>query len=362
LITATEHENESPDTRSLFFVLSGEHDSLPAAEVEAILDSVGLRFDVVRKSYRLLLLHAAREALRVVSQRSLMYDSCGTILGECAADEREVVGLVKALPLEDLTKNSETFSVRSARLGGVNKTLGRANLEREIGSLVKLHVPRLKVSLSNPDLTLACVIFEGSVLIGLSGFSKASGLIAPRRPRKRPVFHPSTMPPKIARCMVNLARARPSTVFADPFSGVGGIVIEAAVIGCNVVGIDASLRMIRGARRNTRHFGLETLGLLKADARNIPLRDVDAIATDPPYGRGSSTMGTKVTTLFSDFLAGAGESLKGKSCLCVSAPVEIHVEDYARDAGLACKERHLAKVHRSLTRQFVVLQNTHAGH
>ena len=143
----------------------------------------------------------------------------------------------------------------------------------------------------------------------------------------------------------------------DPFSGVGGISIEAAVIGCNVVGMDASPRMLRGARRNLRHFNLDALGLVHGDARHTPLPGLDSIATDPPYGRGSSTMGVKSANLFRDFLAGASSSLKKEAHLCISAPEEIQVEDYAKEAGLRMTEKHLARVHRSLTRQFVVLQS-----
>jgi tRNA (guanine10-N2)-dimethyltransferase len=355
--SGTESLQEPAPKSSLFFVLSGEHSSLPAAEVEAILDSASLQFSVLRKSYRLLILEAPQEALTLISKRSLMYDSCGIVLGECEASENAIRKLVRGLPLEDLAESKRTFAVRSARLGGVNKRLRRVDLERDLGALVKQHVPRLKVALTDPDMTFACLLFEDSFLIGISAYSKPSGLIAPRRPRKRPVFHPSTMPPKIARCMVNLARAGPGRSFLDPFSGVGGISIEAAVMGCNVLGMDADLRMLNAARRNLRYFELDALGFLHGDARHTPLRALDAIATDPPYGRGSSTLGVTTANLVRDFLMGAVSSLKKGAYLCISSPVETQVVDYARDAGLRIRERHLAKVHRSLTRQFVVLQN-----
>lgn len=355
--SVTESPQRSLLKNRLFFVLSGEHTSLPAAEVGAILDSAGVQFVPLKKSYRLLLMEAPEEALTLISKRSLMYDWCGVVLGECEPSESEIRKLVRALPLNDLAKNNGTFAVRSARLGGVNKTLRRVDLERDVGALVKQQVPRLRVGLTKPDLTFACLLYEDSFMIGIAAYSKPSGLIAPRRPRKRPVFHPSTMPPKIARCIVNLARARPGGSFLDPFSGVGGISIEAAVIGCEVLGMDADLRMIRAARRNLRYFGLDALGFLHGDARRVPLRSLDAIATDPPYGRGSSTLGVFAGNLVRDFLAGAASTLKKGAHLCISSPVETQVADYARDAGLRMIERHLAKVHRSLTRQFVVLQN-----
>ncbi len=331
---------------------------MPAAEVKAILESSGLEYSEPAQSYRLLRLNAPLRGLKAISERSLMYDSCGVVLGECEADDQQVARLLKSVPIEQVTNGYESFAVRSVRLGGANRPIRRVNLERDVGSVVKELVPRLTVRLQNPDLVFLCILYENRFLVGMSGYSKPSGIIAPRRPRKRPVFHPSTMPPKIARCMVNLSRAVPGAIFMDPFSGVGGIAIEASLIGCRVLAADANLRMLRGARRNMNYFGLEADGFLNADARHLPLQGLDAVATDPPYGRGSSTMGAKVTALVSEFLEGVKDSMEKDAHLCISCPVEVDVEGYAREAGFLLKEKHFAKVHRSLTRQFVVLQNS----
>jgi tRNA (guanine10-N2)-dimethyltransferase len=157
--------------------------------------------------------------------------------------------------------------------------------------------------------------------------------------------------------MVNLSRARPGEYFADPFCGVGGIVIEAALIGCQVVGVDASTRMLRGVRKNVTYFGLQTSGVVKGDSRSLPFHGLDAIATDPPYGRDSSTRGLKVNDLIREFLLGASSSIHHGAHLCISAPSEIELTDLAEDAGFEVRERHLARIHRSLTRQFVVARN-----
>jgi len=349
---------QQPDQSRLFFLLSGEHQSLPAAEIKAIIESEGLDYSSPALNYRLLTLTAPPQALRAVSERSLMYDWSGVRLGECEADEKEILKFVKNQPLEELTNGANNFAVRSARIGGVTKSIQRVNLERDVGSVVLESVPRLQVRLKDPDLTFVCILYESQFLFGLSGFKRPSGLMAPRRPRKRPVFHPSTMPPKIARCMVNLSRARPGSMFADPFCGVGGILIEAAMINCNVFGMDASTRMLRGARRNLKHYNLSALGFAKGDARATPCRGLDAVATDPPYGRGSSTMGVKMTTLISEFIKGASHLLRKGGHMCISAPAEVDVERYASEGGFTLREQHLVRVHRSLTRRFSVLQST----
>jgi tRNA (guanine10-N2)-dimethyltransferase len=349
--------NESARLARLFFILSGEHSSLPASEVLAILDSENITYSQVEKNYRLLRLNASSKALDFVAQRSLMYDKCGYLFAECAAEEKEIHQLLRHLPLEEYAANSESFAVRSERLGGVMKEIARTSIEREVGSLIKNNVPRLTVRLSKPDITFLCILYENSLLFGIITHAKPPGPISLRRPRKRPVFHPSTMPPKIARCMVNLSRAHPGKPFADPFCGVGGIIIEAALVGCDVLAIDASDRMLRGVRRNVKHFGLDSMGMLIGDARMMPFHGLDAVATDPPYGRDSSTRGLNVNDLMKDFLAGAKSCLKRGAHICISAPSEINLESYALDAGLELRERHAARIHRSLTRQFVVARN-----
>ena len=133
--------------------------------------------------------------------------------------------------------------------------------------------------------------------------------------------------------------------------------IEATLIGCRVVGIDASTRMLRGVRRNVAHFSLETSGMVLGDARSLPFHGLDSIATDPPYGRDSSTRGLKVNDLIREFLVGASSSMNHGAHVCISAPSEVELADYARDAGFEIKERHTARIHRSLTRQFVVAKN-----
>ena len=133
---------EVDQSTRLFFVLSGEHSSLPAAEVRAILESSGFEYKIEFESYRLLTLTAPAESLKAVSERSLLYDSNGLLIGESEADSRELERLIKDLPIERLSKRASTFAVRSVRLGGVNKSLGRVNLEREVGSIIKGLVPR----------------------------------------------------------------------------------------------------------------------------------------------------------------------------------------------------------------------------
>lgn len=125
MASLTESLTEQTQTDRLFFVLSGEHASLPAAEVKAILEASGAKFSRPTLSYRLLTLNAPVSALKAVSERSLMYDWCGLCLGECEANEPQIEAFVKNQANERLTRGVESFAVRSVRLGGAAKSVRR---------------------------------------------------------------------------------------------------------------------------------------------------------------------------------------------------------------------------------------------
>ncbi len=153
----TESPVQSNLQRTLFFVLSGEHESLPAAEIQAILESEGFQSSSAVSNYRLLTLEAPPKALTRVAERSLMYDWCGVRVGECKADESQILSFVKNQPLDELTKDVRSFA------GSINPDRGNnesystcVKLERDVGSVVKESVPRLTVELraSRPNLCL----------------------------------------------------------------------------------------------------------------------------------------------------------------------------------------------------------------
>ena len=155
-----------------------------------------------------------------------------------------------------------------------------------------------------------------------------------RRPRKRPFFHPSAMPAKLARCMVNLARARRNDLVLDPFCGTGTFLIEASLIGCRVVGLDAKRQMVRGSLQNLKFFNREAEGVIVADAKQMPLIKVDCVVTDPPYGRSSSTMGYTTKEIVQDFLEKVNDKIAEHRRICISAPRTISIEKIAEKSNL----------------------------
>jgi tRNA (guanine10-N2)-dimethyltransferase len=261
---------------------------------------------------------------------------------------------VNSADLAPFLTSHDSFSVRMLRFGGVSKELSRVHLESYLGKLLS-EKTGARVDLRSPRKplrgTLAGTLFHlGEIL-----HQRPKGSVHRRRPRKRAVFHPSTMPPKLARCLVNLSEVKDGETFLDPFCGVGGIAIEASLLGCEVVGVDALSRMVRSTRRNLSHFGLKSYGLLRGDARNLPLREVDAIATDPPYGTGASTLKSTTKDILSCFLPQAKTILSGGGRVVFACPLGTGGVDLAESQGFKVFDRHELYVHRSLTREILVL-------
>jgi tRNA (guanine10-N2)-dimethyltransferase len=340
----------------LFFVVSGEHRTLPHAEIRAILQSHGIDFSETAASTKLLRVKADCSALDVVARRSVMYEQCGFEITATNQGKKHLLSILSRMYLRRHFAKRRSFAVRSIRVGGASRYLNRANLERDIGGALKERSHGVQVDLDHPDVTFLCVVSSRGLMLGRVAHSRTPGMIASRRPRKRPVFHPSTMQPKLARCVVNLSRPPEGATLLDPFCGVGGILLEAAAIGCRAIGADADARMIRGARTNLAHYGAEPFGLIVADATRVPIRAVGSIVTDPPYGREASTRGRRLHGLMREFLPKAHSVLTDNGHLCICCPSSLRVMSIAERAGFKLVESHLLYVHRSLTRRILVLR------
>ena len=179
-----------------------------------------------------------------------------------------------------------------------------------------------------------------------------------RIPSKRPYFHPTALSPKLARCMINLARAKPCVTLLDPFCGTGSILIEAGLMGCNVVGSDVKQKMIRGTRKNLHYFHIPNYDLVITDARKLPFSSIYCVATDPPYSRSSSTLGLKVVDLVSAFLSTIQDLLPKDGHVSISLPHDLKIVNLGKSIGYMCVEAHLVREHKSLTREIAVFKKS----
>ncbi len=338
----------------LYFTVSGEHPTLPKAELIAILETLGVSFKVLGFSYKHVDIDADPTCLVRAGRRGGFIEESGVEIFRSPATYNEIAEAAESAPLEDFLAPADTFSVRISRFGEESDSVSTVKLESAVGDLI-VRRSAARVNLRAPGKQFRGILTGGDFHFGLSAYSRPRGSVASRRPRKRPVFHPSTMVPKLARCMVNLSRPSPNGIFLDPFCGVGGILIEAGFLGCQVVGVDALSRMLRGTRRNLKHFGFAPLGLVKGDARHLPVARTDSIATDPPYGTGASTLKSTTARIMGDFLPEARNVLSKGRRVVIASPTGTRSPMIAENAGFRVEDRHLVYVHRSLTREILVL-------
>jgi tRNA (guanine10-N2)-dimethyltransferase len=216
-----------------------------------------------------------------------------------------------------------------------------------------------KVSLESPDREVSAFVGRGrgkTYLAITMPRSMRQGW-AKRRPRSRAFFHPSAIFPKLSRALVNFSGVQPGETFLDPFCGTGSLLIESSIIGAEPAGIDLARKMVRGARRNAMKYGQPWLGIVRADARSLPIRGVAAVATDIPYGRASSAGGLDSGDILRWLVEGAPRVLAEGRKLVVMHPKSLEVKPIAQESGgLLVEQEHEIYIHRTLTRTITVLR------
>jgi len=182
-----------------------------------------------------------------------------------------------------------------------------------------------------------------------------------RRMPLLPFQRPVSLPPRLARAAANLARIRSGDRVLDPFLGTGALLAEAGLLGGRLYGIDRDPTMVRGALENLTHLGLSADAIVVGDAGDVEFEDpelrFDALLTDPPYGRSSSTGGETAHRLVERVVPRWAQRLAtaGRVVLVVPSGAPELPAPWMRILSVP------VRVHRSLTREFRVYQRGDAG-
>jgi tRNA (guanine10-N2)-dimethyltransferase len=208
------------------------------------------------------------------------------------------------------------------------------------------------IDLRNPERELTLVRGEREYLSVTAPLSMNQGW-STRRPRSRPFFHPSAIFPKLSRALVNLSRCKKGEIFLDPFAGTGSLAIEASIVGAEVLAFDVTEKMTRGSLANMKHFGQNWLGVIREDSARPPIRQVEAVSTDIPYGRASSTRGRDTDEIVDFALSSLSAVLKKGSMLVLMHPQTTAVSN---TPDLEVEEEHNLHVHKRLTRTITVFR------
>jgi tRNA (guanine10-N2)-dimethyltransferase len=343
---------------NLLFLLSGENETLPAAELNAILEAEGYAYRIIENLDQVVRLEADPNTVNTVQRRSAYTMASVLELFSCKAQEAEIKKAADATDFNNVINEGENFAVRIKRVKEYSPKSDTMNLERKLGKHILNNTTKTKVNLKKPDKTFFGVLTSNKLVFGIKLTEITPKTFSERRPRKKPFFHPSAMPSKLARCMVNLARAKRGELVLDPFCGTGSVMIEAAFVGCQVLGFDVQRRMAEGTRRNLKHFRVEPEGLVIADSRKMPWTRIDHVVTDPPYGKSATTMKSTTKQIVKGVLSSAKPLLSKGQLICMASPKTLHIAQIGTALGYSHLESHFAYVHGTLTREIIVFKKT----
>ncbi|NHV98742.1 MAG: methyltransferase [Thaumarchaeota archaeon] len=328
--------------------MSGEHDRLPAAEVEAVFEAENVPRIVLEgftQVYRFTApLEPASKAFKRLALSHFLCEEIGVFKQDVSCDE--IIGKV----VEAGLNGSIAFRVRRIRcsISPEKASALETGLNRKASKTV-----RLVVDLENPENNLEVVSSNGFIIVGRRVCSSARRSVMARSGGRKPFFHPSSLKVELARTMLNLARVREGSIVVDPFSGTGTVLVEACKLQTHPIGLDVDPLMAYSSRRNYRWFQTLVFQVL-GDARHMPFRRADAVVTDPPYGRRASTHGFESLRLYECFIKEASRILRDEGWLVFLAPSRLHVEEALEHNGFKLRETFLIEVHSNLTRKLLV--------
>lgn len=330
-------------TERCWVELQGGNPVLAAAEADGAAEAVGLR---ALASPGLLAPYRSYEGPS---------GSPRTLIGRLALARRCLVEVVTG-GLRDL-ETTVSEAGRSRGSGRFRPLAGprRPVQEPEVHALAgAFRTAGGHIDLERPDHSWVYHRAEGSwqLFEEVGGIDRA-GLAARRMPQL-PYRRPVSLPPRLGRVAVNLARLRPGFRVVDPFCGTGALLIEAAVLGGRCTGVDRDPSMVRGTLRNFAHVGRSVDGVRIGDAADAfpptERETWDAIVTDPPYGRQSGSGGEEPGALVPRCLPEWTPFVRGGGFAVVIVPdgPPVLTDGWTEVARIP------DRVHRSLTREFRV--------
>jgi tRNA G10 N-methylase Trm11 len=197
-------------------------------------------------------------------------------------------------------------------------------IERELG----IHITG-EADVHHPEYVFGIVTLGGRWYFGNYLKNTAVWLHHMKKPRNYSI----ALTTRLARAAANIAVPHPEGIQAiDPCCGIGTVLVEALSMGIDIIGRDINHFIVRGARENLAHFGLEGEVVVGAIANISAHYDVAII--DMPYN------------LFSTITTEEQFSILQHARRIASKVIVISIEsidDMIASAGLTIVDRGVAK-------------------
>jgi tRNA (guanine10-N2)-dimethyltransferase len=337
----------------LLLIQSQEHESLPIAELNAVLEAEDFKSNIKKIRPGLTILDSIDEEDIDRVYKRLVERLAYTHQINQVMCKTSLKGLKKAISKIDWNNTiDKTFAVRVKTF---NSDIDVEAYERGVGQLILDNSENLKVNLTKPGTTIRLIVYNDVVWICFEKYVLNKKYFQDFKPHKRPFFHPGCMSPKLARCMVNLSRIKEGELLLDPFCGTGGMLMEGGLIGARVVGTDIDWNMKNGSAINCEYVGIKDYKTYKVDINELKMYELcDAVVTDPPYGI-STTTGGRDDLIFKDFLLAIKRNMKDDALLVMASPHFVNIDQFLDEVGFKLLERYEIKMHKSLTRIISVI-------
>ena len=329
--------------KKFIFELSGEHESLPGAEVIACLEAQEVEYRIHEKDSGVLVLTVFEMDIEEMKIRLALTHNIDSHIHSCEANE--ISSFKKAFEIKE-----GSFAVRAKRIKRYHEYLDLKNVQEIVAENV---IGENSVDLMDPDTEIRVIISQ-RCHIGIKLVKIHRADYESRKVQFRPYFSPVSLHPRLARALVNLSRVKKDQNLLDPFCGTGGVLIEAGLIGARPLGSDIDERMVSGCKENLSSLGVENAELFRADISEVKnmVGKVDTIATDPPYGRAASTNREEIFSLYERTFASFNEIIRPGGYISVLLPDKELIR--LGEKYMSLKESYSMRVHRSLTRHFCV--------
>jgi len=322
-----------------FFELSGEHGTMPSAEAVACIRAESDEIPKYTFGPGYVIAEFDASLLDDIAGRIAMTQKLGRHLG--SFDISDTSGF------KDISIPEGTFAVRARRFEGMMEHADTQDLTKKLGTILS---EKNNVSLKEPDIEVRMFLSDRvHMFICEKDIDRTA--FEERKVGERPFFSPISLHPKYARASINLTCVKRGGTVLDPFCGTGGIVMEAAEMGMKVIASDFDERMVVGCLENMEHYGLKMYDHEVLDIGDVPERftDVDAIVTDPPYGRSTHTAGEDVISIHRRALGSVNECLKDDGKATMVLPYQLNTN------VMNVENVFIQRVHRSLSRYYHVL-------
>jgi tRNA (guanine10-N2)-dimethyltransferase len=333
---------------NILFELSKEHRALPKSEVESCLRAEKISYNIVDSNENALVINTdiSINKIKKLADRLSMTFFIDQILFFCSNQNEMIMQKAKMSPLEKKGSVAITCKNRSDTISS----------KKIINVLGDIYSKNRKVDLTDPDNEIRVLLTNKKIYVGIKKAEIDRKQFEKRKVQHRPFFSPISMHPRIARTLVNLSEIRKNENLLDPFCGTGGILIEAGLIGVKLIGSDIEKKMIEGCKKTLDFYKLRNYRLFCCDIGEIrkQIKSVDAIVTDLPYGKSTTTKGEEIEKLYERAFENMSKVLKEKRKAVIGLSNKERICQGEKYFSLI--EKHELRVHKSLTRYFVVYQ------